>query len=100
MKIVNYFNNILLNEKIISKYSENLQIEFWNELFKLWKDDKIQIETFLNMNRLCLILRFYDKNKYKEMCCQEHLDMIKDGYIGSKKVMNPTLMKTSRSITL
>ncbi len=88
-----YFNYILLNEKILSKYNENLQIVFWNQLFKFCESDKDQIGTFVNINRLCLILRFYDKNKYKEMCCQEHLDMIKDEYIGSKKVMNPTMTK-------
>ena len=89
----NYFNYILLNEKILSKYNENLQIKFWNKLFLFCQSDITQIETFLNINRLCLILRFYDKNKYKEMCCKEHLNMIKEDYVGSKKVMNPTMMK-------
>ena len=88
-----YFNYILLNEKILSKYNENLQINFWNQLFKFCESDKTQIGIFLNINRLCLILRFYDRNKYREMCCQEHLDMIKDEYIGSKKVMNPVMNK-------
>ena len=43
------------------------------------------------MNRLCLILRFYDRNKYKEMCCQEHLDIVKKEYIGSQKIMNSNM---------
>ena len=89
----NYFNYILLNEKILSKYNENLQIKFWNKLFLFCQSDITQIEIFLNINRLCLILRFYDKNKYKEMCCTEHLNMIKEEYVGSKKVMNPTMTK-------
>ena len=89
----NYFNYILLNEKILSKYNENLQIKFWNKLFLFCQSDITQIEIFLNINRLCLILRFYDRNKYKEMCCQEHLNLIKEKYIGSKKVMNPTMTK-------
>ena len=57
------------------------------------ESDKSQIETFLNMNRLCLILRFYDKNKYTEMCCEEHLNVFKDQFIGSKKIMNPPMNK-------
>ena len=89
----NYFNYILLNEKILSKYNENLQIKFWNKLYLFCQSDITQIENFLNINRLCLILRFYDKNKYKEMCCQEHLNMIKEEFIGSKKVMNPSMTK-------
>ena len=87
----NYFNYILLNEKILSKYNEKLQIIFWNKLFLFCQSDITQIQTLLNMNRLCLILRFYDRNKYQEMCCQEHLDVIKKQYTGSIKVMNPTM---------
>ena len=93
----NFFNYILLNEKILSKYNENLQGTFWNKIFLFCQSDISLFKTFLNINRLCLILRFYDKNKYREMCCQKHLDAIKEEYIGSHKIMNPTLnMKLSR----
>ena len=89
----NYFKHILLNEKILSKYNENLQIMFWNQIYLFCESDKSQIETFIKMNRLCLILRFYDKNKYTEMCCEEHLNVFKDQFVGSKKVMNPPMNK-------
>ena len=91
VKCSNYFKHILLNEKILSKYDSNLQIEFWNKLFLFHESDKTQVQTFLNINRLCLILRFYDRNKYTEMCCSNHLNMIKDAYKGSTKVMNPSM---------
>lgn len=87
----NYFKNILLNEKILAKYDENLQVIFWNNMYKFCESDKSQIESLINMNRICLILRFYDKNKYFEMCCEEHMNMFKDEFIGNKKVMNPTM---------
>ena len=90
-KCSNYFKHILLNEKILSKYDSNLQNEFWNKLFLFYESDKTQVETFLNINRLCLILRFYDRNKYTEMCCTQHLNMIKDEYKGSTKVMEPSM---------
>ena len=89
----NYFKHILLNEKILSKYNENLQIIFWNQMFLFCQSDKSQIETFINMNRLCLILRFYDRNKYTEMCCEEHLNIFKEQFVGSKKIMNPPMNK-------
>ena len=92
----NYFKYILLNEKILSKFDENLQITFWNNIYKFCESDKSQIEILININRLCLILRFYDKNKYFEMCCEEHLNVFKEEFIGSKKVMNPP-MKTKLS---
>ena len=89
----NYFKHILLNEKILSKYNENLQIIFWNQMYLFCESDKSQIQTFINMNRLSLILRFYDKNKYTEMCCEEHLNVFKDQFIGSKKIMSPPMNK-------
>ena len=88
-----YFEHIFLNEKIISKYSENLQIKFWQQVLLFCQTDKEQISTFMNMNRICLILRFYDKNKYSEMCCEKHLLQIKEKYIGNMTVMNPTMEK-------
>ena len=86
-----YFEHIFLNEKILSKYSVNLQIKFWKQVVLFCQSDKEQISTFMNMNRICLILRFYDKNKFSEMCCEKHLAEIKDKYIGNKTIMNPTM---------
>ena len=86
-----YFEHIFLNEKILSKYSENLQIKLWQQVLLFCQSDKDQIETFMNINRICLILRFYDKNKYTEMCCETHLSKLKEEYVGSKTVMNPTM---------
>ena len=93
-----YFDNILLNEKILSKYSQDLQIKFWNHILLFCQSDSSQIEVFINMNRICLILRFYDKNKYTEMCCQRHLSMIKEEYRGSKMIMNPPMDKKLQCI--
>ena len=89
----NYFKHILLNEKILAKYSEDLQLKFWNNLLLFTQSDKYQVANYINMNKICLILRFYDKNKYTEMCCEKHLSMIKDEYIGNKAIMNPTMTK-------
>ena len=88
-----YFKSILLNEKILSKYSQNLQIKFWNQLFLFCQSDSDQLETFLKMNRICLILRFYDKNKYNEMCCKQHLDMFKPEFSQNCSVMEPSMDK-------
>ena len=93
-----YFDNILLNEKILSKYSEDLQIKFWNHILLFCQSDSSQIEVFINMNRICLILRFYDINKYTEMCCQKHLSMIKEEYRGNNTIMNPPMDEKLKSI--
>ena len=88
-----YFKYILLNEKILSKYERNFQIKFWNYIHLFCQSDKTQVGNFINMNRLSLLLRFYDRGKYNEMCCKEHLDAFKDEYMKNKKVMNPPLCK-------
>ena len=88
-----FFEYFFLNEKIVSKYSENLQNKLWEEVLLFCQTDVEQVETFMNLNRICLILRFYDKNKYSEMCCEKHLAQIKEEYIGNKTVMNPIMEK-------
>ena len=86
-----YFKHILLNEKILSKYSKNLQIKFWNQLYLFCQSDEQQLESIIKMNRICLILRFYDKNKYNEICCKNHLDMFKKEFIENSNIMEPSM---------
>ena len=86
-----YFEHILLNEKILSKYSQKIQIKFWNQLLLFCESDSEQLNKFIEMNRICLILRFYDKNKYNEMCCNNHLGIFKKEYNESCKIMEPSM---------
>ena len=88
-----YFKHILLNEKILSKYESNLHIKFWNYIKLFCESDSSQIEKFINMNSISLLLRFYDRERYNEMCCKEHLDVFKGEYMKNKKIMNPPLNK-------
>lgn len=86
-----YFKYILLNEKILFKYNSDFQIKFWNYIHLFCQSDITQIGNFINMHRLSLLLRFYDRNKYNEMCCKKHLDMLKTEYMENNKIMNPPL---------
>ena len=88
-----YFKHILFNEKILSKYESSLHIKFWNYIRLFCQSDSSQIEKFINMNSISLLLRFYDRKRYNEMCCKEHLDVFKDEYMKNKKIMNPPLNK-------
>ena len=93
-----YFKHFLLNEKILSKYSQNLQIKFWNQLLLFCESDSDKLENFLKMNRICLILRFYDKNKNNEMCCKKHLDMFKKEFCENCNIMEPSMDKKLKDI--
>ena len=87
----NYFNDVLLNEKFIFKYNNELQIKLWNIILNLCISDKGKIGSFINMKKISALLRYYDRNRYSEICCKFHLGMYKKEFIGDMKVMSPTL---------
>ena len=87
----NYFNDVLLNEKFIFKYDKELQIKLWNIILNLCISDKGKIGSFINMKKISALLRYYDRNRYSEICCSFHLNMYKKEFIGEMKVMSPTL---------
>ena len=87
----NYFNNVLLNEKIIFKYKKETQIKLWNLILQLCLSDQEKIESFINIKKICILLRYYDRERNNEMCCQYHLKMYKKDFIGNMKVMEPNL---------
>ena len=86
-----YFKHILLNEKILSKYDKDLQMKFWTQMLLFCESDREQLENKINMNRICLILRYYDKRKFKLMCCQEHLNYFKNEFNVGCNIMQPTM---------
>ena len=73
----NYINNILLNEKIFSKFSNENQVKLWDEVHKFFISDYSKIKETLNIYKMCMLLRFYDENRYNEYCCQKHANIIK-----------------------
>ena len=93
----NYINNILLNEKIFSKFSYENQVKLWDEVHKFFISDYSKIKESLNIYKICILLRFYDENRYKEYCCQKHASVIqiKSKNIGKnnnksiKNIMDP-----------
>ena len=87
----NYFNNILLNEKIILKYTKDLQIKVWDLIFKLCLLEKEKIGTIIETKKICIILRYYDRNRYNKICCKYHFDMYKKEFIGDINIMEPNL---------
>ena len=101
----NYINNILLNEKIFSKFSYENQVKLWEEVHKFFISDYSKIKESLNIYKICILLRFYDENRYNEYCCQKHANtiQIKSKNIGKnnnkniKNIMNPEMnVKTEK----
>ena len=87
----NFFNDILINEAIIFKFKSELHSKIWNIILHYCLTGKEKIESFITMKKICIFLRYYDRNRYKEICCSYHLNMYKKEFIGNIKVMEPTL---------
>ena len=60
---------VLLNEKIFSKFSEENRLKLWDNMNKFFTSDYSQLKDSLNMSKICLLLRFYDKDRYIKYCC-------------------------------
>ena len=89
-----FVNMILLNEKIFSKFSMENQLKLWEYILKFFESDYSQLKDSLDMTKFCLILRFYDKNRYNEYCCMTHANLFKPKDTKEKyapKVMNPEM---------
>ena len=79
----NYFiNEILLNEKLFYSFNLETQEQLINELIK--NNYKI-----ISIEKICLLLKYYDEKKNNEFCCDYHCKAFikNDNY--SDKIMNP-----------
>ena len=86
-----YFENIFLNEKIISKFSQESQFTLWDNIILCLFSDSSEIGKIFNMKKMCNILRYYDERRYDKMCCKTHYSQFKEDYAGEKFIMNPPM---------
>ena len=89
-----FINMILLNEKIISKFSKEDQLKLWDYVKNCFDSDYSQMKDSINMRKICMLLRFYDDKRYNEYCCMNHANLFKpkdDKEKYNPKVMNPEL---------
>ena len=73
----NYISLILLNEKIISKYNVENQINLWKNIYSFFTSDDTQIKDSFNINKICLLLRLFDEERYCKYCCKKHAEVFK-----------------------
>lgn len=65
-------------------------------LYKFYLRDVPQIVTFIKMEKIVHLLRYYDKNRLFEYCCNCHAEFFD---IFDKKVMSPDLNSKLESFT-
>ena len=85
----NFLSIILLNEKIISKFNIQNQLKLWDILYQFFTSDYSQMKGSINMAKICLLLRFYDENRYNEYCCLYHANFFKPN---NNSNYNPVIM--------
>lgn len=51
-----YFDYILLNEKVFTKFDIKLQIELWKSLYQFYVSDASQIKNFMKMSKICIVV--------------------------------------------
>ena len=78
----NYINLILLNEKIISKYNVENQLNLWKNVYSFFTSDDTQMKNLFNIKNISLLLRLFDEKRYKEYCCKKHANIFKDNNDG------------------
>ena len=88
-----FVNMILLNDKIFSKFSEKNQLKLWDDINKFFTSDYSQLKDSLNMAKICMLLRFYDKERYNKYCCKKHADLFRSSDDGEENnnIMEPDM---------
>ena len=70
-----YINCILLNEKILYKFNGENQNKLWKQLFQFFSTDYKKLGYYLNIQKICHLIRFYDRKRYEEYCCSNHASL-------------------------
>ena len=89
----NFINLILLNERIITKFTPRAQIELWDGVYDVFKKDLLKVKKTLSIPKICLLLRFYDEKRYEKYCCYKHACLFNNGDIFENRsnIMHPEM---------
>ena len=82
---------IIFNEKILFKFSNDEQRNLLNQE-TLFENSNLKLIKF---EQIISILLYYDKEKYKKMCCKEHSEYFKDK---NSEIMNPPLNEKLKNL--
>ena len=85
----NFVDMILLNEKIFSKFSEEVQQKLWDGVHDFFTSDYLQMKELIPISKICLLLRFYDKDRYAKYCCKKHAQLFDEE--SGDNILNPDM---------
>ena len=85
----NYINVILLNEKIITNYNIKKRMILWNILYCFFTSDDTLIKDYFSIKKICLLLRFFDEERYNKICCKKHSEIF--GEVNKENIVEPEM---------
>jgi hypothetical protein len=89
----NYVNMVLLNENIFSKFTDEIQQKLWEGVHEFFVSDYLQMKDSIPMSKICLLLRFYDGQRYEKFCCKKHADLFMPEGSDNDDDYKPNIMK-------
>ena len=96
----NFISMILMNEKIICKFKKEYHILIWDNLYQIFLKNSDKLKEILNISKICIIIRYYNENRYNEYCCTKHSNLFKPNNLEENSGYKPNIMKPEIDIML
>ena len=74
-QVFSFIDNILLNEKILLKFSNENQAKLINSIYNEIDLYPFDLINFLSFSKIQLIIRLNDRHRFEEFCCKLHSSM-------------------------
>ena len=94
----NFVNMILLNEKIIINYDVKKRMILWKILYCFLTSDDTLINIFFDIKKICILLKFFDSQRYNKYCCKKHYAIFNEEDITDDKILEPNMMKRTNEL--
>ena len=89
----NIINLLLLDDKIIIKFPLELHLKLWETIGDILINNLNLLKNCLNTSKICLLIEFYDQERYRKFCCKKHACLVntKEIELNKKVIMFPEL---------
>ena len=97
----NFIEIILLNEKMLINYGVKKRMILWKIMYYYIYYDKtnLLINNCFNLKKMCLLLRFFDSQKYSKYCCKKHIEILYDDDC-ENEILEPNMMERIKELFL
>ena len=98
-----FYDNLLLNEKLYFQFNKESQNILIKHLIKIVNEFSIEkIISIISIEKLCLLIKYYDEQKDKKYCCDYHYKSFINNNINinyEEFIMNPSIPEISENLS-